>query len=91
MNPSDPFTLAIIPFTVVASLCLVFTFVVFFVREQSRVRVRSVEAESLLPLDEETPLPQDENPHQKTCNCDCCHCHKKSPAAHSPASSNRAA
>ncbi len=45
----------VIPLTLTISLCLVFTFVVFFLRETSRRRFSSAERESLLPLAEETP------------------------------------
>jgi hypothetical protein len=44
-----------IPLTLTISLCLVFTFVVFFLRENSRRRFSSAERESLLPLAEEIP------------------------------------
>jgi hypothetical protein len=43
----------IVPLTLVISLCLTFTFIVFFAREQSRRRFSSSETESLLPLLEE--------------------------------------
>jgi len=47
--------MSIIPLTLAVSLCLVFTFVVFFLRENAR-RFSSAERDSLLPLGEETPL-----------------------------------
>ncbi|MCW5548628.1 MAG: hypothetical protein KIT44_06660 [Opitutaceae bacterium] len=47
--------MSVIPLTLTISLCLVFTFVVFFLRESSRRRFSSAERESLLPLAEETP------------------------------------
>jgi hypothetical protein len=49
--------MAVIPLTLVISLCLVFTFVIFFLREQSfsRRRFSSAESEALLPLADETP------------------------------------
>ncbi|HEY0943647.1 MAG TPA: hypothetical protein VGD81_00205 [Opitutaceae bacterium] len=47
--------MAVIPLTLTISLCLVFTFVVFFWREHSRRRFSSAESEALLPLAEETP------------------------------------
>jgi hypothetical protein len=47
----------IIPLTLVISLCLTFTFIVFFAREQSRRRFSSTETESLLPLAEEQSQP----------------------------------
>jgi hypothetical protein len=40
----------IVPLTLVISLCLTFTFIVFFAREQARRRFGSAESESLLPL-----------------------------------------
>jgi hypothetical protein len=43
----------IVPLTLVISLCLTFTFIVFFAREQARRRFGSTESESLLPLLEE--------------------------------------
>ncbi len=46
--------MSVIPLTLTVSLCLVFTFIVFFLRENSR-RFSSAERESLLPLAEETP------------------------------------
>ncbi len=48
------FPLPVIPLAVAVSLCLVFTFVVFFLREHTR-RFSNAERESLLPLAEETP------------------------------------
>ena len=47
-------SLPVIPLTITVSLCLVFTFVVFFLREHSR-RFSNAERESLLPLADETP------------------------------------
>ena len=44
----------VIPLTITVSLCLVLTFVVFFLREQAN-RFGNAERESLLPLAEETP------------------------------------
>jgi hypothetical protein len=46
--------MSVVPLTVVISLCLVFSFVVFFLREHARGRVSSAERDSLLPLAEET-------------------------------------
>lgn len=43
----------VVPLTLTISLTLVFTFVVFFIREHSRGRVSSAERDSLLPLAEE--------------------------------------
>ncbi len=49
--------MAVVPLTIVISLCLVFSFVLFFLREHSlsRRRFSSAESESLLPLTDETP------------------------------------
>jgi hypothetical protein len=47
----------VVPLTLTISLCLVFTFVVFFLREHTRGGVSSAERDSLLPLAEEnSPL-----------------------------------
>jgi hypothetical protein len=40
----------IVPLTLVISLCLTFTFIVFFAREQARRRFGSAESESHRPL-----------------------------------------
>lgn len=45
--------MAVVPLTLTISLCLVFTFIVFFLREHARGRVSSAERDSLLPLAEE--------------------------------------
>ena len=42
--------MAVVPLTLTISLCLVFTFVVFFLREHARGRLSSAERDSLLPL-----------------------------------------
>ena len=47
--------MSVIPLTLTISLCLVFTFVVFFLREQRRRPFSSAEREALLPLAGETP------------------------------------
>jgi hypothetical protein len=47
--------MTVVPLTLSISLCLVFTFVVFFLREQARGRLSSAERDSLLPLAEEIP------------------------------------
>lgn len=49
--------MSIIPLTLAVSLCLVFTFVIFFIREQARRPFGGGERESLLPLADETPRP----------------------------------
>lgn len=48
--------MAVIPLTLVISLCLVFTFVVFFLLEHSRNRYGSSESHAILPLADETPV-----------------------------------
>jgi cbb3-type cytochrome oxidase subunit 3 len=49
--------MAVVPLTLTISLCLVFTFVIFFLREHARGRFSSAERDSLLPLAEERPNP----------------------------------
>ena len=45
--------MSVVPLTLTISLCLVFTFVIFFLREHARGRFSSAERDSLLPLAEE--------------------------------------
>jgi hypothetical protein len=45
----------IVPLTLTISLCLVFTFILFFLLEHAEHRVGSAEHDSLLPLAEEEP------------------------------------
>lgn len=47
--------MSVIPLTLTISLCLVFTFVLFFIREQSQRHLHSAESDALLPLADETP------------------------------------
>lgn len=47
--------MSVVPLTLTISLCLVFTFVLFFLREHSRRRFSGMESEALLPLADETP------------------------------------
>jgi hypothetical protein len=54
--------MAVIPLTLTISLCLVFTFVVFFIREHARGRVSCAERDSLLPLASEKRRVQDGDP-----------------------------
>jgi len=70
-------SLPVIPLTISVSLCLVFTFVLFFLREQTR-RFSNAERESLLPLAEETPrlagvaapsAAPDEDDNHHACSC----------------------
>jgi len=48
--------MAVIPLTLTISLCLVFTFVVFFLRETSRRHYSDAQRDALMPLADETPL-----------------------------------
>ncbi len=60
----------VVPLTVAISLCLVFTFVVFFLREQWSGRVSGAEHDSLLPLaDEEPRLATNHQAHATACGC----------------------
>lgn len=45
--------MSVVPLTLTISLCLVFTFVLFFLREHSRRQFGSAERDALLPLAEE--------------------------------------
>jgi len=47
--------MTVVPLTLTISLALVFTFVVFFLREHSRRRYGGAESDSLMPLARETP------------------------------------
>ena len=48
--------MTVVPLTLTISLCLVFTFVIFFIREHARGSLSSAERDSLLPLAEEKPV-----------------------------------
>ena len=48
--------MTVVPLTLTISLCLVFTFVVFFIREHARGNLSSAERDSLLPLADEKPI-----------------------------------
>ncbi len=52
-------TMSVVPLTLTISLCLVFTFVIFFLREQCRQEHDSAESNALLPLSDETPRAAD--------------------------------
>ncbi len=54
MNSTLPAMVAV-PVTLIGSLTLVATFVLFFLGERARNRHSSAERDSLLPLAEETP------------------------------------
>ena len=64
--------MTVVPLTLTISLCLVFTFVIFFLCEHARGTVSSVERDSLLPLAEEesrlahAPAPHDSASHGQT-------------------------
>ena len=47
--------MSVVPLTLTISLCLVFTFIIFFLREHARGGIGGAERDSLLPLAEETP------------------------------------
>ena len=47
--------MSVVPLTLTISLCLVFTFIVFFLREHARGGIGGADRDSLLPLAEETP------------------------------------
>jgi len=47
--------MSVVPITLTISLCLVFTFLIFFLREHARSDISGAERDSLLPLAEETP------------------------------------
>ena len=51
----NPTSMSVIPLTLAISLCLVFTFVLFFLREHGRQRFSSAESDALLPLADEIP------------------------------------
>lgn len=55
--------MSVIPLTLTISLCLVFTFVIFFLRETSRRRYSSAERNALMPLADETPRVVGEDDH----------------------------
>lgn len=63
----------VVPLTLTISLCLVFTFVIFFLREHARGRISSVERDSLLPLaEEDSRLAHATAPHDSAshgCGC----------------------
>ncbi len=54
----------VVPLTLTISLCLVFTFVIFFLREHSRRECSGTESEALLPLADENARPA--NPAPRT-------------------------
>ena len=66
----------VVPLTLTISLCLVFTFIIFFLREHARGRVSSAERDSLLPLSEETarlaaPAHSHSHDHDDDDGCGC--------------------
>lgn len=65
--------MTVVPLTLTISLCLVFTFIVFFLREHARGRVSSAERDSLLPLAEEgsrlAPLHAHRDAASPGCGC----------------------
>jgi hypothetical protein len=80
--------MSVVPLTLVISLCLVFTFVLFFLREYSRHRFSSAESEALLPLADESPrivasaatavaLPAPQPAHECRGNGSCSSCQRR--------------
>jgi hypothetical protein len=72
----------VVPLTLTISLCLVFTFVVFFLREHARGVLSSAERDSLLPLADETarlatptPAPGHDHHHDNDHDDGGCGCH----------------
>ena len=49
--------MAVIPLTLTISLCLVATFVLFFLRQSAHRAFSSAEHDAMLPLSDETPTP----------------------------------
>jgi hypothetical protein len=56
----------VVPLTVIASLCLVFTFVVFFLRMHRAGRLSCAERDALLPFAAEGRRPVDDGSPRKT-------------------------
>jgi hypothetical protein len=61
----------VVPLTITISLTLVFTFVIFFLREHARGRVSSAERDSLLPLADENVRLATIRVHQDHEGCGC--------------------
>lgn len=81
----------VIPLTLTISLCLAFTFVLFFALEQKRRRFSSTESDSLLPLSSEVrviampatpPARARTGCGKPTCRHQTCDRHPASDAAH---------
>lgn len=72
--------MSVIPLTLTISLCLVFTFVIFFLRETSRRRYSSAERNALMPLADETPRVVKERHHHAHDDHECgCRSGKRAP------------
>jgi len=76
--------MTVVPLTLTISLCLVFTFVVFFLREHSRRRFSGAERDSLLPLAAEAPADSRHRPADGA-RAPCAGCLKTRAAAPAPA------
>jgi hypothetical protein len=63
--------MSVVPLTLTISLCLVFTFVIFFLREHARGTVSSAERDSLLPLAEEDSRVAHASKPSASHDCDC--------------------
>ncbi len=74
--------MAVVPLTLTISLCLVFTFVVFFLREHARGRLSSAERDSLLPLADENVRLATAGPARDAADHDCgCRDGRRQPCA----------
>ncbi len=70
----------VVPLTLTISLCLVFAFLMFFLREHARGRVSSAERDSLLPLADELPNVAHERVAPDSASHDCgCHDGSRAP------------
>ena len=69
--------MSVIPLTLTIGLCLVFTFVLFFIREQSRQHLGGTESEALLPLADERPRIAASDAHACQGNGSCAACRRR--------------
>ena len=72
--------MSVVPLTLTISLCLVFSFVIFFLREHARGTASSAERDSLLPLAEENPRLAHASPAKDSAPHGECGCHDGSRA-----------
>jgi hypothetical protein len=71
----------VVPLTLTVSLCLVLTFIIFFLREHARGALSSAERDSLLPLADETSRIAVKARHSDTGNRCVCHDGSRPPCA----------